>query len=315
MEKKKCWVGIDVSKEVLEISVQPSQENWKAKTTKGALKKLAKRLKSLNPSGVIVEATGGWERPVLNILKKDVPMIVMNPRRIRDFAKAAGKLAKTDRIDATIIALFGEKMEPEIRPLPTPEEERKRALLDRHRQLKEMLTQEKNRLGISQGDLKRDVKRHIDWLEKQLKDLNDRIQKEMESDPDWAQKDACLQAVKGVGSTLSLAMLGAVPELGTLNRRRIAALVGVAPFNSDSGKRRGERHIFGGRRHVRNVLYMATLAATRSNPIIRDHYQHLRKKGKKSKVAIVACMRKLLLHLNTLMRQHLALRMPVMAAS
>lgn len=316
METKKVWIGIDVSKEMLEVHVRPTEEHWKTKTKPSDLKRLAKRLKALNPQGVVLEATGGWERRVVAVLKgEEIPVIVMNPRRIREFGKAAGILAKTDGIDAALIARFGEKMEPELRELPTPGEEAKRTLLDRRRQLTDMMTQERNRSGMVPPNMRKNIQRHLEFLEKELKDLDREIHQAMEKDPEWRAKDECLQAVLGVGPTLSLALVGAVPELGKLNRKKIAALVGVAPFNSDSGKKRGERHIFGGRRHVRNVLYMATLTATRSNEEIREYYIHLRKEGKKFKVAMVACMRKLLIHLNSLMRQHLALNKPVMAAS
>lgn len=316
MESKKVWIGIDVSKEGLNIQVRPTDEKWYATTKKASLKKLAKKLKSMNPQGVILEATGGWERKVVDVLREaGVPVIIMNPRRIRDFAKAEGVLAKTDGIDAGVIARFGEKIEPEVRPLPNPEDEGKRALLDRRRQLSDMLIQERNRLEQMPRDMRKKLQRHIDFLDKELKELDREIKQMLETDPALKAKNECLQGVMGVGPNLSLAMLGAVPELGKLNRKKIAALVGVAPFNCDSGKRRGERHIFGGRRHVRNVLYMATLCATRCNPVIRPYYKGLRKEGKKFKVAIVACMRKLLIHLNSLMRQHLALSKPVLAVS
>jgi len=312
----KPWVGVDISKSSLEIHIRPTKVCWATNTTPGELKELSKQLKAIDPWGVILEASGGWEKRVVEALRKeDVPVIVINPRRIRDFAKAAGILAKTDRIDAAVISLFGEKMEPEVRALATPDDEAKRALLDRRRQLSDMLTQERNRLGMMPWEMGKDLRRHIDFLEKELKGLEKKVRDAMEQDPELKAKDACMQNVMGVGPSLSLAMLSAVPELGKLNRRKIAALVGVAPFNSDSGKWRGQRHIFGGRRHVRNVLFMATVAATRCNPVIRPYYQHLRAEGKKFKVAIVACMRKLLIHLNSLMRQHLASRQAISLAS
>lgn len=307
MDRKKLWVGIDVSKDSLDIHVRPTDEHWQTKTTLKDLKMLLKKLKLMDPEGVILESTGGWENKVVEILRGEVPVIVTNPRRIREFSKAAGRLAKTDRIDASLIATFGEKMEPEIRALPSPEDQKKRSLLDRRRQLLEMLTQEHNRLNPTSPNMRKSLQRHIDFLERELKGLDQEIEQLMSSDPIWKAKDECLQTVVGVGPTLSLALVGAVPELGTLNRKEIAALIGVAPFNCDSGKKRGERHIFGGRRHVRNVLYMATLSAVRFNPVIRAYYQHLRINGKKFKVAMVACMRKLLIHLNSMFRHHLLL--------
>jgi transposase len=269
---------------------------------------LIKSLKKEAVKGIVVEATGGWEGRLVKMLRTaSLPVMVMNPRQIRAFAKAAGRLAKTDRIDAEMLALFGERMQPEERTAPGPADEARRSLLERRRQLSDMLTQERNRLWLAPRDLRKDVKQHVDWLRKQLKDLDERVEQAIEADPIWKAKDECLRSVEGVGRGLSLGLLGAVPELGQLNRRQIAALVGVAPFNCDSGKHRGERHIFGGRREVRNLLYMSALAATRCNKVMAAYYQQLRHRGKKFKVAIVACMRKLLVHLNSLMRQHLAL--------
>jgi transposase len=307
MTSSQVWIGIDVSKEALEIAKRPTEQRWEIAYTNAELRKLVKALGQEPVKGIVVEATGGWEGRLVKALRKaSLPVIVMNPRRIRDFAKAAGRLAKTDRIDADMLALFGERMQPEERPAPEPSDEARRALLERRRQLTDMLTQERNRLCLAPRDLRKDVKQHVDWLRKQLQALDERIEKAMAADPVWQAKDHCLRQVKGVGPGLSLALLGAVPELGQLNRRQIAALVGVAPFNCDSGKHRGERHIFGGRRIVRNMLYMATLSATRSNQVIIAYYRHLRANGKKFKIALVACMRKLLIHLNQLMRQHLA---------
>jgi len=311
MKEKMEWIGIDVAKESSDICVYPSGERWETAMTSAALRKLSRKLAARQPTGIIVEATGGWERPLVAALKQEgLSVRVVNPRRVRDFARAAGILAKTDRIDASILARFGERMQPEERPTPTPSEQARRAVSDRRQQLIDMLTQEKNRLPLAPPLLQRDLRRHIDWLEKEIKELDETVRQMMKDDPEWQAKDACLRQVKGVGPRLSLGLLGAVPELGTLNRKKIAALVGVAPFNSDSGMRRGERHVFGGRRNVRRLLYMGALTAARSNSVIRAFYQDLRSRGKKFKIAIVACMRKLLIYLNSLMRQHLTSTTP-----
>jgi transposase len=308
MKKKALWIGIDVSKETLDIAKGSNGLPWQITYSPSDVQYFVKSLCRESVKGVVVEATGGWEKRVVKALKRaGIAVMVMNPRRIRDFAKAAGRLAKTDRIDARMLALFGERMQPEERQAAEPAEEAQRALFDRRRQLNDMLTQERNRLHLVPKELHKDIQEHVEWLRKQLKALDERIARAMEADPVWKAKDAVLRQTVGVGPNLSLGLLGAVPELGHLNRRKIAALVGVAPFNCDSGKHIGERHIVGGRRGVRNALYMATLAAIRFNSVIHAYYERLRAKGKLFKVAIVACMRKLLVYLNARMRQHLAL--------
>jgi len=314
MEKKSVWIGIDVSKDTLDIAQGSMGRQWQVEYAASELRELVEMLRQESVKGVVVEATGGWEKRLVSALRAaSIPVMVMNPRLVRNFAKAAGRLAKTDRIDAGLLALFGERMEPEERQAATPADEARRSLFDRRRQLTDMLTQERNRLWLAPKPLRKEIKHHVDWLRKQLKDLDQRIEKSMEADPAWKAKDECLRETKGVGPNLSLGLLGVLPELGRLNRRQIASLVGVAPFNCDSGKHRGQRRIFGGRRSVRNALYMATLSAIRCNQVIHAYYQHLVANGKKFKVAIVACMRKLLVHLNTRMRQHLALQEPVNA--
>jgi len=308
MGQENGWVGIDVSKESYDVFIQRRKESFHTGTKSADVRRLVKQLIQERPEGIVVEATGGWERRLVQALgQASLPVVVMNPRRVRDFAKAAGRLAKTDRIDAEILALFGEKMKPDIRPLLSAEDENRRALLERRGQLTDMLTQERNRLELTPKALQAGVRKHVEWMEKELRELGQRIKQEMAKDPVWTAKDKCLREVMGVGPVLSLALIGSVPELGRLNRQQIASLVGVAPFNCDSGGRRGQRHIFGGRRHVRAMLYMGTLCAIRCNAVIRAYYQNLCGRGKRFKVALVACMRKLLVHLNSLMRQHLAL--------
>lgn len=311
--QKNVWVGVDVSKEELEVFVHETQERRCLKNNAHGRRSLSKWMKRSSPQGVVLEATGGWERAAAKkLLKAGVPVMVMNPRRVRDFAKAAGLLAKTDRIDARVLALFGAKMAPEVRQAATESEESQRALLERRRQLTDILTQERNRQDLAHVDLDGDIKRHIRWLEKEIEKLDGKIKKSIAANPEARKKEKCLRQVSGVGPLTSLALVSAVPELGRLDRQKIAALVGVAPFNCDSGARRGQRHIFGGRSLVRNLLYMATLTATRTNPVIREYFKGLRERGKKFKVALVACMRKLLTHLNSLMRRHLAETTPVL---
>ena len=306
-DQDKVWIGIDVAKDSLEVFVHETQEGCCRKNSRVGRRALVRWMAKRSPRGIVVEATGGWERAIVKeMCAAGLPNMVMNPRRVRDFAKAAGLLAKTDQLDAKVLALFGAKMEPEARTAATPSEQSHRAFLERRRQLTDILTQERNRLDLVHPDLRDDLENHVRWLDEKRRELDAKIKKAVAEDPVANAKNQCLQKVVGVGPLTSLAMVAAVPELGKLNRQKIAALVGVAPFNCDSGTRRGQRHIFGGRSLVRNLLYMATLTATRNNPVIKSYFDGLIKRGKQFKVAMVACMRKMLTHLNSLMRQHLA---------
>lgn len=261
------------------------------------------RLAGLSVGLVVVEATGGQQDSVAGALAAaGVPLAVVNPRQVRDFAKATGKLAKTDALDAQVLARFGEALRPEPRPLPDEETEVLGILLTRRRQLIEMLVMEKNRLAAAKKMLRRDIEAHIQFLNTSLKDIDKDLHAALRASPAWRAKDDLLQAVPGIGPVLSATLLGALPELGRLDRRQIAALVGVAPFNRDSGRQRGQRTISGGRASVRTAFYMATLTATRFNPVIRAFYDRLCKAGKPKKVALVACMRKLLTILNAMLR-------------
>jgi transposase len=304
--EQNVWIGVDVAKEHLDVFVHETQESRHQKNSAAGRRALAAWMAKRSPRGIIVEATGGWERAAVKAFRQaGLKVMVMNPRRVRDFAKAAGQLAKTDRIDAQVLAMFGAKMEPEVRPEATASEEAHRALVSRRRQLSDILTQERNRRELAHPNVRGDVDKHIRWVEKELQALDEKIKKAVAADPVASAKQKCLQSVKGVGKLTSLALVAAVPELGKLDRQKIAALVGVAPFNCDSGTRRGQRHIFGGRALVRNLLYMATLTATQCNTVIQAYFKGLRDRRKNFKVAMVACMRKLLTHLNSLMRQHL----------
>ena len=255
------------------------------------------------PSLIVLEATGKFELRVARALAEEGLLFnIINPRQSRAFAKATGILAKTDRIDALVLARFAEVLQPEARPLKTEETEALSDLVTRRRQVVEMITAEKNRQVTASKRVRRDIQAHIRWLEKRLEDLNDDIDDLIRQSPLWREKEKLLQSVSGVGPVLVSTILGALPELGTLNRKQIAALVGVAPFNRESGRFRGKRTILGGRGPVRSVLYMGTLAAIRHNPVIRAFYQRLFEAGKPKKVAITACMRKLLVILNTMIK-------------
>lgn len=300
--KSEFFVGIDVSKDHLDVAVRPSGEAWREAHDQAGIIRLLDRLQSLGPSLIVLEATGGMEIPlVASLLAADLPVAVTNPRRVRDFARATGKLAKTDALDASMLALFAEVMHPTPRPLPDPETQRLAALLTRRRQLIEMLVAEKNRLGSAPNYLRPDIQKHIDWLQQALDESDRDVRGLIHSSSLWRDRDHILRSTPGIGPVTSTTLLADLPELGTLNRREIAALVGVAPFNRDTGRFRGKRVIYGGRAHVRATLYMAALVASRHNPIIRDFYARLLAAGKPKKLALTACMRRLLTILNAML--------------
>lgn len=297
------WVGIDVSKTDLQVALRPSGEQWSTPNTERAFPALIQRLQALAPALVVLEATGGLEGPgVVALGLAGLPVVVANPRQVRDFAKAAGQLAKTDRIDAALLALFGERMRPTPRPLRDEDTRRLDALVGRRRQLVEMLTAEGNRLALAPAPVHQRITAHVQWLKAELATVNKDLDGAVRQSPLWRAKDQLLRSVPGVGRVLALSVLTQLPELGTLNRKQIAALAGVAPLNRDSGALRGRRAIWGGRAPLRTVLYMATLVATRRNPVIAAFYQRLLAAGKLKKVALVACMRKLLTILNAMLR-------------
>lgn len=297
------FVGIDVSKDRLDVAVLPSEENWSVANQDGDIQSLVKRIRSLKPELIVLEATAQLELPlVVALAANGLPVAVVNPRHVREFARASGILAKTDRIDAQVLASFGEKMRPEVRPLKDKETRELTALMTRRRQLVAMMVAEKSRLAAAPQVVRKDIKTNIAWLEKKLSKVNDHLADKIKNSSVWHEKDALLQSVPGVGAVLSTSLMADLPELGTLNRRQIAALVGVAPFNRDSGSFRGKRCVWGGRGHLRSTLFMATLAATRSNPVIQAFYHRLREAGKPPKVALTACMRKLLTILNAILK-------------
>jgi transposase len=300
-----CFIGIDVSKHSLDIHVRPQAEAWRLAYDLTQLPALAKQLQALAPARIIVEATGGLETLLVSHLAAaDLPVCVINPRQARDFAKASGQLAKTDRIDAAVLAHFGEAIRPKLRPLPSAQAQQFEALLARRRQLIEMLVAEKNRLLQCQHlrAIALDVRQHIAFLEKRLRRCDHELRQAVEQSEVWRAKDDLLKSVPGVGAVTSLTLLASLPELGELTNKEIAGLVGVAPRTRQSGRWRGQARCGGGRAGVRAVLYMATLTATRYNPVIRGFYQRLIKAGKPKKVALVACMRKLLTILNAMLR-------------
>jgi len=297
------FVGIDVSKAWLDVAVHEQAEVVRVSNDAAGIASLVKRLKKLKPILIVLEPTGGFEMLVVAELSQaGLPVAVVNAKRVRDFAKATGQIAKTDKLDAKVLAHFATAVRPAVRSLRSEEEEQLTALLTRRRQVLDMLTVEKNRLVTVRAKMRTDIEAHIQWLSNSLKELDEEIEDFVKGSPILKEKDSLLQSVPGVGPVTSATMLGMLPELGLLNRQEIAALVGVAPLNKDSGPKQGKRRIYGGRGEVRSVLYMAALAATKFNPFIRTFYERLLRHGKEKKVALTACMRKLLVILNAMLR-------------
>lgn len=304
MNDKREVVGIDVSKAQLDVALMHAQEQLQFANDAAGIERLVKHLSALEVHLVVTEATGGYETAVATALAAaGLRVAVVNPRQVRDFAKASGRLAKTDRIDARVIGAFGEAIEPEIRPLADEDARALEGLLVRRTQLVAMKVQESNRLGLAQSAMHKGIKKHIAWLEQEIERLDVDLTATLRKSPAWRAKDELLQSFKGIGPLSSGTLMVGLPELGRLDRRAIAALVGLAPFNNDSGKMRGRRSIYGGRSRVRTMLYMATTSAIRFNPVIREFYQRLTARGKPHKVAMVACMRKMLIILNAMIRQ------------
>ena len=298
------FVGIDVSKEQLDIAVRPTDERWQVENDEAGIAQLVERLCSQAPMLIVLEATGGLEMPVVIALAAaDLPLAVANPRQTRDFAKATGQLAKTDPLDADNLAHFAQVIQPEPQQLPDEQTRHLKALVRRRRQVVKMLTAERNRCSSASPQAKEYIEHHIAYLVQEREALDAELEHRVQENAIWRAKADLLQSVPGVGPTTSNTFISCLPELGTLNRKAIAALVGVAPLNSDSGRFRGRRKVWGGRADVRAVLYMAALTATRFNPRIRAFYEKLLDAGKPKKVALTACMRKLLTILNAMMNQ------------
>ena len=307
MAEEKVYVGIDVSKAKLDVAVEPQEQIWQSDNTGAGISSLVKRLGKLQPTLIVVEATGGYEAALVEgLAKAGLPVSRVNPGRVRRFAQGMNWLAKTDKIDAKVLALFGEKAQPRLTELPGEAEKRLSALIKRRKQVLEMLTAEQNRTELAETEVFDSISTTIQFLQKQLINLDAQIEDLIDQTPGLKQKRALLQSVPGVGKVLSATLVSQMPELGHSNRKEIAALAGLAPFNHDSGRKHGRRMIRGGRSFIRSVLYMATLAAIRFNPVIKSMYLRLLDTGKFKKVAIVACMRKLLTILNAILRSQSA---------
>jgi len=288
-------VGIDVSKSTLDVAIEPQHERCQVANDERGIQQLVERLRQLQPERIVLEATGGYELAALAALGcAELPAVAVNPRQVRDFAKAIGRLAKTDALDAQLLAQFAAVVRPEVRPLPDAATRELAGLLARRRQLVEMRTAESNRLSLAVEPVRPEIREHLRWLDKRISQLDRDLHDRLRASPLWRDKEDLLRTIPGVGPVLSLTLLAEVPELGRVDHRQLAALVGVAPFNCDSGTSKGTRRIWGGRATVRAVLYMATCAAVRHNPIVRALYQRLVAAGKRKKVALIACMRKLL---------------------
>ena len=300
MSASSQYVGIDVSKAELEVAV--GEEGWTVSNNESGIEMLLERLGGRARELIVLEATGGHETTTVAALAEaGLPVVVANPRQVRDFARSMGKLAKTDRIDAQVLALFAERVRPEVRPLPDEDTKEFTALLARRRQLIEMTVAEKNGLKMASKAVAKDIRAHIVWLNRRLRSVDSDLERRIKASPVWRAKEDLLRSVPGIGPVVSRTLIGELPELGRLIRHQIAALAGVAPMNRDSGTMRGKRMVWGGRRTVRVALYMAALTASRRNPTIRVFYERLRERGKPPKVALTACMQ-LLVILNAMVR-------------
>lgn len=304
MTQEFLYVGIDVSKDNLDMAAYPVHHSLRVDNSDAGVKKLSKALAKLAPVSVVFEATGGFEMTAVSALAlQGFHVAVVNPRQVRDFAKATGLLAKTDALDAVAIARFAEAIKPAPVKLKDEAHQELSDLIVRRGQVMQILISERNRMGPTKSKaINKEIQQHIDWLKKRLKNIDTKIQELIKHSPIWRAKDDLLQSTPGVGPMMSSMILGKLPELGQLSGRQIAALVGVAPFNRDSGRYTGQRSVWGGRADVRSALYMSTLSAIRFNPVIAAFYKRLRESGKKAKVALTACMRKLLVILNAMMR-------------
>ena len=305
MNQKSFFIGIDVAKTRLDVAVRPTDQQWQVTYTEKGIQELVEQITEFHPTLVLLEASGGLELPMVAALAvANLPVVVVNPRQVRDFARATGKLAKTDALDAQVLAHFAEAIRPLPRSLPDTDTQSLTALVTRRNQVMSMLVAEKNRLRTSQPPVNQRIQLHVDWLEHELGEIDQGLKEMLRNSPAWREKENLLRTVPGVGPQLAVSILAYLPELGNLDRKRIAALVGVAPFNRDSGTLRGKRAVWGGRSRIRAALYMATLVASRHNPAISAFYQRSLAAGKAKKVALTACMRKLLVILNAMLKHH-----------
>jgi transposase len=307
------WVGIDVAKDRLDLAVRPTSRAWPVANDEAGHAELVAHLQALTPRPtlIVLEATGGLEVPITSALvAAGLAVAVVNPRQVRDFAKATGQLAKTDALDARVLAHFAEAIRPVPRALPDQQAQELAALVTRRRQLIEMRTMERNRWHSAPAHVRADLDAHLSWLSARITALDHQLETLLRASPVWREQEQLLRSVKGVGPVLVTTLLAEVPELGQLNRKQISALVGLAPLNRDSGRCRGKRTIFGGRAQVRAVLYCAAMSAIQHNPVLRACYQRLLANGKRPKVALTACMRKLLVILNAILRDRTPFRPP-----
>lgn len=297
------FVGIDVSKAHLDVFVRPTGEAFRLKNDDDGIAELVKRVAALKPTLVVMEATGGYEEACsLALALASVRMAVVNPRQVRDFAKALGRLAKTDKIDAEVLAHFAEAIRPAVTQVEDEATRELHALVDRRSQLVDMRTAELNRKELAPRSVQKELDRHISWLDKRISDVDKQIRTKIRQNPEWKAKDKLLQSAAGVGNVTSQRLIVSLPELGMVSHKRITALVGLAAYNVDSGQSKGQRKCWGGRADVRTALYMAALTAKSWNPSIKSFYERLVRKGKPKKVALTACMRKLLIELNAMVR-------------
>lgn len=312
---EKQWVGIDVSQSWLDIAIRPNNQTWRLKNTESGWTQLVEDLNSPDIALIVIESTGGLERGAVQSLQQaEYPVSVINPKRARDFAKATGCLAKTDRIDAQVLAHFGEAIQPMVKPLACEGQITLSDLVNRRHQLIEMLNSERRRMhSVRNSSARSDIELHIDWLKGRVANLDQEIDQLRNASLEWQQQYQWLTSVPGVGRVVATILLAALPELGTLPSKKISTLVGLAPFNYDSGKMRGKRHIVGGRALVRSNLYLAALVAVRHNPVIAEFYQRLLVAGKAKKVALIACAHKLLIILNALIRDQTSWVAPVIS--
>jgi transposase len=299
------FVGIDVAKAHLDVASDAPGEPWQVANDEAGIAALVGRLQPLQPTLVVVEATGDLEAAVAAALAEaGIPVAIVNPRQVREFARASGRLAKTDRLDAQILARFAAVMQPPVRALPDADAQALTAVLTRRRQVQAMLVAEQHRVATAAAVVRPQIEAHIAWLQGQRGELDHELRQQVRQSPLWQAQATLLQSVPGVGPIVATTLLAELPELGRLGQKPLAALVGVAPLNQDSGRLRGKRHVWGGRAQVRSVLYMAALSATKFNPVIRDQYTRLCAQGKAKKVALVACMHKLLTLLNALLTKN-----------
>ncbi len=304
-ENTEIFVGIDISKDTLDLGFRPSGQSVSLAHDEVGITEVMHRLSEAKPQLIVLEATGGLELDLATrLMVAGLPVVVVNPRQVRDYAKATGQLAKTDRIDALVLADFSRAIRPKVRPIKDAATRELDDLVTRRRQLVEMRVQESLRLARASKAQHKSLKRHIAWLDKRIAELDAELTRRLRTSPAWRAKDDLLRSIPGVGPTTSATLLAQLPELGTLDRKAIAALAGVAPLANDSGQHRGKRRIWGGRAEVRSVLYMSTVTAIRWNAAIKAFSDHLKAAGKPAKVVIVACMRKLLSIMNAMLKSN-----------